>query len=78
MPANDKDAALAACFRSDRKDLFVDRDLRKDYFKPWLNNDSSSHLANSSNSSCSKTCKKNFSKDREALKKKNQKYFDCW
>ena len=78
MPANDKDAALAACFRSKRNDLYVDRDLTNEYFKTWFNTSSTSHLANSSNSSCSKTCKKNFSKDKEALKKKNQKYFDCW
>ena len=70
MPANDKDAALAACFRSKRKDLNVEKDLRDEYFKTWYNTSSNSSLANSSNSSCSK--------DKEALKKKNQKYFDCW
>ena len=77
MPANDKDAALAACFRSKRKDLYIDKDLGNEYFKTWFNTSSSS-LANSSNSSRSKICKKNFSKDKEAIKKKNQKYFDCW
>ena len=78
MPANDKDAALAACFRSKRKDLNVEKELRDEYFNTWYNTSSSSHLANSSSSSCKKTYTENFSKDKEALKKKNQKYFDCW
>ena len=78
MPANDKDAALAACFRSKRKDLYVDKVLGNEYFKTWFNTCSSSNLANSSKSSFSRTYKKNFSKDKEAIKKKNQKYFDCW
>ena len=30
MPASDKHAALAACFRSNRKDLNVEKDLRED------------------------------------------------
>ena len=72
MPANDKDAALAACFRSHRKDLNVDKELRDKYFKTWYNCSSSSHLANSSSSKCSEICKKNFSEDERALKKKNQ------
>ena len=33
MPASDKHAALAACFRSNRKDLNVEKDLREEYFK---------------------------------------------
>ena len=71
MPANDKDAALAACFRSNRKDLNVDKKLRDEYFKTWYLSSESSHLANSDNrSKCSINCKKNFSKDKEALKKK--------
>ena len=79
MPANDKGAALAACFRSNRKDLNVEKNLRDEYFRTWYNcSSSSSHLANSSSSSCKKTCTENFSKDKEALYKKNQKYFDCW
>ena len=78
MPANDKDAALAACFRSKRKDLYVDKVLENEYFKTWFNTCSSSNLANSSKSSCSRTYKKNFSKDKEAIKNKNQKYSDCW
>ena len=78
MPASDKDAALAACFRSKRKDLHVDTDLTNEYFKTWYYSSSSSHLANSSNSRCGETFSKNFSKDKQALKKKNQKYFDCW
>ena len=78
IPANDKDAALAACFRSYRKDLNVEKELRDEYFRTWYNSSSSSHLANSSSSSCKKTCTKNFGKDKEALQKKNQKYFDCW
>ena len=65
MPANDKDAALAACFRSKRKDLNVEKDLRDEYFKTWYG----------SNSSSSSSVR---SKDEEALKKKKQKYFDCW
>ena len=69
MPASDKDAALAACFRSKRKDLYVEKDLRDEYFETWYS---------SSNNSSSTSSKKNFSKDKEALKKKNQKYFDCW
>ena len=78
MPANDKDAALAACFRSKRKYLNVEKELRDEYFKTWYNCSSSNHLANSSSSKCSKTCTEDFSKDKIALSKKNQKYFDCW
>ena len=78
MPANDKDAALEACFRSSRKDLNIEKELRDEYFRTWCNSSSSSHLANSSSSKCNKTCTENFSKDKEALKRKNQKYFDCW
>ena len=77
MSANDKDAALAACFRSSRKDLNIEKELRDEYFKTWYNS-SSSHFGNSSSSKCKKTCTENFSKDKEALKRKNQKYFDCW
>ena len=33
MPADDKDVALAACFRSKRKDLHVEKELRDEYFK---------------------------------------------
>ena len=69
MPANDKDAALAACFRSKRKDLNVEKELRDEYFKEWYNSSSSSSSKSSSSSN---------SKDKEALKRKNQKYFDCW
>ena len=76
--ASDKDAALVACFRSNRKDLNVDKELRDKYFKTWYNCSNSSHLANSSSSKCSEICKKNFSEDKRALKKKNQQYFDCW
>ena len=71
MPAND--AALAACFRSSRKDLTVEKDLRDELFRKWNNTSSSSHLANSNSSSCSNSCRKNFSKDKEALKKKRIK-----
>ena len=79
MPANDKDAALAACFRSNRQDLNIDKELADEYFKTWYFNSSTSHLANSSNRcKCSETCSKPFSKDKEALKNKNKKYFDCW
>ena len=70
MPVDDKDAALAACFRSKKKDLFVEEDLRNKYFRTWFSSNTSS--------SSSKICKENFSKDKESLKKKNQKYFDCW
>ena len=70
MPASGKHAALAACFRSNRKDLNMEKDLRDEYFKTWTN---------SSNSSSSKdSLKLVCSKDKEALKKKQQKYFDCW
>ena len=59
MPANDKDAALAACFRSNRKDLNVNKELRDEYFKTWYLCSDSSHLANSGNSSkCCESCKK--------------------
>ena len=78
--ANDKDAALAACFRSKRKDLNVEKNLGDEYFRTWYNSNSSSsssHLVNSS-SKCTKSCIENFSKDKESLRKKNQKYFDCW
>ena len=66
MPASDKHAALAACFRSKRKDLNVEKDLRDEYFKTWYGS------SNSSNS-----LKLVCSKDKEALKKKQKKYFDC-
>ena len=78
MLANDKDAALAACFRKSRKDLNIEKELRDEYFRTWYNSSSCSHLGNSSSSKCKKTCTENFSKDKEALKRKNQKYFDCW
>ena len=68
MPATDKHAALAACFRSNRKDLNIEKDLRDEYFKTWYNSSSSSK--NSLKLICSK--------DKEALKKKQQKYFDSW
>ena len=71
MPANDKDAALAACFRSERKDLNVEKELRDEYFKEWYNNSSNSSRSSNTNSNTN-------SKDKEALKRKNQKYFDCW
>ena len=35
MPLDDKDAALAACFRSNRTDLNVEKELRDEYFKDW-------------------------------------------
>ena len=70
MPLADKDAALAACFRSKRKDIYIEKSLRNEYFKTWYNNSSS----NSSSSSS----KNNFYKDKEALKKKNRKYFESW
>ena len=70
MPANDKDAALAACFRSKRKDLNVEKELRDKYFKEW-------YSTSSSNSTRSRSSNSN-SKDKEALKRKNQKYFNCW
>ena len=72
IPANDKDAALAACFRSKRKDLNVEKELRDEYFKEWYSSSSSSNSSNSTRSRSSN------SKDKEALKRKNQKYFDCW
>ena len=70
MPANDKDAARAACFRSKRKDLNVEKELRDKYFKEW-------YSTSSSNSTRSRSSNSN-SKDKEALKRKNQKYFNCW
>ena len=70
MPASDKHAALAACFRSERKDLNIEKDLRDEYFKTWTNS--------SNSSSNSKDLKVVCSKDKDAVKKKQQKYFDCW
>ena len=69
MPLADKDAALAACFRSERKDIYVEKSLRDEYFKTWYN---------SSSSSSSSSSKNNFYKDKKALKKKNRKYFESW
>ena len=66
MPLSDKDAALAACFRSERKDIYIDKKLRDEYFRTWYD-------SINSNSSISS---KNFYKDKEELRKKNQKYFD--
>ena len=73
MPASDKHAALAACFRSKRKDLNIEKDLRDEYFKTWYK--SSSSISSSSNKNSLKLI---CSNDKEALKKKQQKYFDCW
>ena len=73
MPLADKDAALAACFRSKRKDIYVEKSLGDEYFKTWYNSSISS-----SNSSSSSSSKNNFYKDKEALKKKNRKYFESW
>ena len=71
MPASDKHAALAACFRSNRKDLNVEKGLREEYFKTW-------NSSNSSNSSNKNTLKVVCSKDKDAVRKKQQKYFECW
>ena len=70
MPASDKHAALVACFISKRKDLNIEKDLRDEYFKTWYNNSSSSSSENSLKVVCSK--------DKEALKKRQDKYFECW
>ena len=69
MPLADKDAALAACFRSERKDIYIEKILRDEYFRIWYSNN------NSINSSSSNSY---FYKDKQALKKKNKKYFDSW
>ena len=61
MPADDKDAALAACFRSSKKDLYIEKDLRDEYFKTW------------NETSCKN---KNYNKNKKALNKKQKKYFD--
>ena len=37
MPLDDKDAAVAACFRSKREDLHIDKEVRDEYFKEWEN-----------------------------------------
>ena len=71
MPIADKDAALAACFRSERKDIFIEKSLRDEYFRTWYNIDSSSSSSSSSSSN-------RFYKDKQALKKKKKKYFDSW
>ena len=68
MPLADKDAALAACFRSERKDIFIENSLRDEYFRTWYN-----VSINTSSSSSKK-----FYKDKQALKKKKKKYFDSW
>ena len=68
MPLADKDAALAACFRSKRKDIYVVKSLRDEYFRTWYNSSISSNN-NSSNE---------FYMDQEALKIKNKKYFESW
>ena len=61
MPADDKDAALAACFRSSKKDLYIEKDLRDEYFKTW------------NETSCKN---KNYNKNKKALNQKQKKYFD--
>ena len=68
MPHADKDAALAACFRSERKDIFIEKSLRDEYLSTWYNVsiDTSSSSSN------------RFYKDKQALKKKKKKYFDSW
>ena len=67
MPLADKDAALAACFRSERKDIFIEKSLRDEYFSTWYN------VSIDTSSSSYK-----FYKDKQALKKKKKKYFDSW
>ena len=71
MPLADKDAALAACFRSKRKDIYVVKSLRDEYFRTWYNSSSNSSSSSSSSSN-------EFYKDKEALKRKNRKYFESW
>ena len=68
MSLADKDAALAACFRSERKDIFIEKGLRDEYFSAWYN------ISINNSSSISKK----FYKDKQALKKKKKKYFDSW
>ena len=77
MPLADKDAALATCFRSHRKDLNIEENLRNEYFRTWFNVNTNSSSSNSIGNSSSSS-KEQFTKDKEALKKKNKKYFDCW
>ena len=67
MPLADKDAALAACFRSERKYIFIEKSLRDEYFSTWYN------VSIDTSSSSYK-----FYKDKQALKKKKKKYFDSW
>ena len=73
MPLADKDAALAACFRSERKDIYIEKSLRDEYFRTWYSNNNSIKINSSSSSTNSY-----FYKDKQALKKKNKKYFDSW
>ena len=77
MPLADKDAALAACFRSERKDLFVEKILRDEYFRTWYNFSNQINSSSSSTNSSS-SGKYKFYKDKEASKKKKKKYFDSW
>ena len=72
MPLSDKDAALAACFRSERKDICIDKKLGDEYFRTWYDS------INNSNKSGNSSSKNKFYKDKEELRKKNQKYFDTW
>ena len=65
MPASDKHAALAACFRSKRKDLNIEKDLRDEYFKTWYKSSCSISISSNKNS-----LKLICSNDKEALKKK--------
>ena len=69
MPADDKDVALAACFRSKRKDLYVEKNLRNEYFRTWNSSSTSSSNSSSSNSS-SGTCKKKLVKIKKRSRKK--------
>ena len=62
MPPSEKYAAVAACFRSSNKNIFVEKTVAKEYFS-------------CNNSIINRTERSRLKKQEED---KNRKYFECW
>ena len=62
MPPSEKYAAVAACFRSSNKNIFVEKPVAKEYFS-----------CNNSN-----ICRTERNRLKRQEEEKNRKYFECW
>ena len=62
MPPSEKYAAVAACFRSSNKNIFVEKTVAKEYFS-------------CNNSNIIRTERSRLKKQEED---RNRKYFECW